>query len=91
MNASSGFLKGFDIGFFKGVSDGLQKVLSKRHDYGSGIKGKGDITLAHFLNRNRTNKRTLSSISRQWFTHRFSFLFLTIGREMNGVVKCMVT
>jgi hypothetical protein len=34
------FSKGFDIGFFKGVSDDLQGMLSKRQDYGSGIKEK---------------------------------------------------
>jgi hypothetical protein len=50
-------------------------VLSKRQNYGSGIKEKGDITLACFLNRNRTNGQTHSSMSRQWFTRKFSFLF----------------
>ena len=34
------FSKGYDIGFFKGVSDILQKVLSERQHYGSGIKEK---------------------------------------------------
>jgi hypothetical protein len=47
------FSKGFDTGFFKDVSDDLQKMLSKRQNYGSGIKEKGGITLARFLNRNR--------------------------------------
>jgi hypothetical protein len=71
------FSKGFDIGFSKGVSDDLQKVLSKRKN--NGIKEKGDITLARFLNRNRTNEPTHSSISRQWFTHKFWFNFKYIG------------
>jgi hypothetical protein len=72
------FSKGFDIGFFKGVSDDLQKMLSKRQNYGSGIKEKVGKTLARFLNRDRTNEQIHSSINRQWFTHKFSFYFLNI-------------
>jgi hypothetical protein len=72
------FSKGFDIGFFKGVSDDLQKMLSKRQNYGSGIKEKVGKTLARFLNRDRINEQIHSSINRQWLTHKFSFYFLNI-------------
>jgi hypothetical protein len=40
MNASSEFLKGFDIRFFKGVSDDLQKMLSSDKVTGSETKKK---------------------------------------------------
>ncbi len=42
MNASSGFLKRFDIGFFKGVSDDLQRCFQSdnRSDPGSKKDGK---------------------------------------------------
>ncbi len=50
------FSKGFDIGFFKGVSDDLQKVLSSDKITDPDLRKKTTKTLARFLNRNRTNR-----------------------------------